>query len=267
MRNDDIKKRFTEVLNEQSATFMASIVNAVSSTPKLQECDPMTVWGSGMIAASLKLPVDPNLGFAYIVPYKDRNKGMIAQFQMGYKGFIQLSMRSGQYKRMNVSEVYSDELDFHNPITGEIKFTDMSTWKFREEEKPADVIGYYAIFELLNGYIREEYWSISKINNHAKKYSQTFKRGFGKWVDDFDAMAKKTVIKALLSKWGILSIEMQKAIETDQSTTTDGDDLDYPDNKPNDPEPSALEKRMGDKNVSESTGPESDTEQLLFDGK
>ena len=241
-RQDDIKKRFEEVLKDQAPTFMASIINATSANPTLQSCDAMTIWGAGMIAASLKLPVDPNLGFAYIIPYKDRDRGYIAQFQMGYKGFVQLGMRSGQYRRMNVSEVYSDELDFHNPITGEIKFTDMKTWKFREEGKPVDVIGYYSMFELTNGYIREEYWPVTKINGHGKKYSQTYKKGFGRWVDDFDAMAKKTVLKTLLSKWGILSIEMQKAIETDQASTT-GDDIDYPDNKEEKIE-SALEKRL-----------------------
>ncbi len=242
MRQDDLKKRFEEVLKDQAPTFMASIINATSANATLQTCDPMTIWGAGMIAASLKLPVDPNLGFAYIIPYKDRDRGMIAQFQLGYKGFIQLGMRSGQYRRMNVSEVYSDELDFHNPITGEIKFTDMKTWKLRDEGKHADVIGYYAMFELLNGYIREDYWTVTKAVGHGKKYSQTYKKGFGKWVDDFDAMAKKTVLKALLSRWGVLSVEMQKAIETDQATT-DGDNMDYPDNSEGKTE-SALEKRM-----------------------
>jgi len=243
MRQDEVKKRFEEVLKDQAPTFMASIINATTANPQLQLCEPMTIWGAGMIAASLKLPVDPNLGFAYIIPYKDRNKGMIATFQMGYKGFIQLGMRSGQYRRMHVSEVYSDELDFHNPITGEIKFTDMKTWKFREEGKHADIIGYYSMFELNNGYIKEEYWTTSKTTEHGKKYSQTFKKGFGKWVDDFDAMAKKTVLKNLLSRWGVLSVEMQKAIETDQSTT-DGDDTDYPDNKP---EPSQVESILQQK--------------------
>jgi recombination protein RecT len=257
MRQDEVKKRFEEVLKEQAPTFMASIVNAVSSNPQLQACDPMTIWGAGMIAASLKLPVDPNLGFAYIIPYNDRNRGQIAQFQMGYKGYIQLGMRSGQYRRMHVSEVYADELDYHNPITGEIKFTPMNTWKLREEGKQADVIGYYAMFELLNGYIKEDYWTISKVTEHGKKYSQTFKKGFGKWVDDFDAMAKKTVIKNLLSRWGVLSVEMQKAIETDQAST-DGDNLEYPDNKEEKPE-SALEKHL-----KEGKQDEADSGQLSF---
>lgn len=243
MRQDDLKNRFEEVLRDQAPTFMASIVNAVSGNPQLQKCDPMTVWGAGMIAASLKLPVDPNLGFAYIIPYNDHKRGMIAQFQMGYKGYIQLGMRSGQYKRMHVSEVYSDELDYHNPITGEIKFTNMDTWKLRDEGKHADVIGYYSMFELINGYIKEEYWTTSKVTEHGKTYSQTYKKGFGKWVDDFDAMAKKTVLKNLLSRWGVLSVEMQKAIETDQSAT-DGDGIDYPDNKP---EPSQIESALQQK--------------------
>jgi len=225
MTNTELKRRFEEVLSEQAPSFMASVLSAVSSNDSLKMCSPATVWGAAMIAASLKLPVDPNLGFSYIIPYSDK-----AQFQMGYKGFIQLAMRSGQYKKMNVSEVYKDELKNYNPITEEIEFTDPSEWKMREEGNPKNVVGYYAFFELINGYKKEVYWTVEKIEKHAKTYSQTYKKGYGRWKEDFDAMARKTVIKNLLSKWGVLSIEMQTAIKKDQ-VVYDGENEEYIDNE------------------------------------
>jgi recombination protein RecT len=169
----------------------------------------MTIISAAAVAASLDLPVNPSLGFAHIVPYKDNKEGrVIAQFQLGWRGFNQLAMRSGQYKTMNVTQVYEGELIKYNRITGDMEFN--------LEGKTSDVVvGYVAYFKLLNGF--EKYWYMTKeeAQKHGKRYSKSYESG--QWTKDFDAMAKKTVIKMLLSKFGILSIEMQKAIETDQA--------------------------------------------------
>lgn len=233
MNNNELKRRFQEILAEQAPSFMASVINVVNGNETLKACNPQTVWGAAMIAASLKLPVDPNLSFAYIIPYRDKEKGYIAQFQIGYKGLVQLAMRSGQYRKMSVSEVYKDELKSYNPITEEIEFTDPSTWKMRDEGKYENIVGYYAFFELINGYRKEVFWTVEKIKQHAQHYSQSYRKGIGVWKENFDAMAKKTVLKNLLSKWGILSIEMQKAIEKDQIVyDAEKEEETYIDNQP-----------------------------------
>jgi len=211
LATDTIKARFSEVLGKKAPGFISSIITATQLNPKLQACDPTSVISSAAIAASLDLPINSSLGFAHIVPYKG-----VAQFQMGWKGFVQLAMRSGQYLTLNVAEVYEGQLRKANPFTGLMDFD-------ADGKKSDKVIGYVAYERLLNGFEKFLYITTEDARAHGKKFSQAFKSGFGPWVDDFDAMAKKTVIKALLSKWGILSIEMQKAIETDQAAIdTDG---------------------------------------------
>jgi len=161
----------------------------------------------------------------------------MAQFQMMYKGFIQLAIRSGQYEKMNCSEVYDDELIMYNPITGDCKFVDdFNLCTQRENGEYDKIVGYYAMFKLKSGFTKELYMTKSQIENHAKKYSQAYRydlkanKKSSKWSDDFDAMAKKTVIKLLLSKWGILSTEMQGAIVDDQKGYDDSGDGVYVDN-------------------------------------
>lgn len=233
LKNESIKKRFHDVLGKKAPQFMASIVNVMNATPKLKQCEPSSIVAAALVAAAFDLPIDNNLGFSALVPYgksmKSSNgewhKVKMAQFQMMYKGFIQLAIRTGEYEKMNCSEVYGDELLEYNPITGECKFVeDFSECTQRAQGDYDSIIGYYAWFRLRSGFTKELYMSKEEIRNHAKKYSQAYRYDIdhdemgSKWTTDFDAMAKKTVIKLLLSKWGILSVEMQRAIQDDQKT-------------------------------------------------
>lgn len=190
-----IKKRFEELLDKRSAQYMTSIVNLYNSDAMLQKAEPMSVISSCIVAATLDLPVDKNLGYAWIVPYSGK-----AQFQLGYKGYIQLALRTAQYKAINVIEVYEGELIKWNPLTEALELD-------FEKRKSDAVIGYAGYFELVNGFRKSVYWTKDQIEAHRKKFS---KSDFG-WKKDYDAMAKKTVIRNMLSKWGILSIEMQEA--------------------------------------------------------
>lgn len=216
--NIDVQKRFADVLGQKRApVFLSSILTAVNSSDLLQKCDTSSILGAAMIAATLDLPINPNLGFAAIVPYSNK-----AQFQMMYKGFVQLAIRSGQYRRINVSEVYKDELKSYNPHTGQIIFTPETEWKMRQAERTEDIVGYYAYFILTSGFEQQIFRYSHEILSHGKKYSASFRKRQGLWIDNFDAMARKTVLKELLSKWGILSTEMQAAIQKDYGTTQYG---------------------------------------------
>ena len=224
--SEQIKSRFNDVLGSKSNAFITSILGLQNSNAQLSNCDPMSIIMSAMTAATLDLPINQNLGFAYILPYKKKvgNDYIdVAQFQMGAKGFVQLALRTGQYKTINVSEVYDGELIKENRMTGEIFFDNT-------QKKSEKIIGYVAYISLLNGFEKSLYMSVEQIEKHAKKYSQTYKKGFGIWKDDFDSMAKKTVIKMLISKWGMLSSEMQKAVEKDQSVINEDDSSEYVDN-------------------------------------
>lgn len=204
MENPSIKKRFEGVLKEKAPQYMSSIVNLVNSDTNLQKCDGMSVIASCMVAATMDLPVDKNLGYAWVVPYGNR-----AQFQMGYKGYIQLALRTGQYKAINVVEIREGELVSWNPLTEEIEVD------FSKRESDA-VIGYAGYFKLINGFEKTVFWTKEEVNSHANKFSKTINSKNSVWKSNFDAMAKKTVLRNLLSKWGILSIEMQKAYTADE---------------------------------------------------
>jgi len=197
-----IKNRFEEVLKQRAPQYMSSIVNLVNGDTNLKKCDQMSVIASCMVAATLDLPVDKNLGYAWVVPYGNK-----AQFQLGYKGYVQLALRTGQYKSINVIEIHEGELKKWNPLTEELEIDFM-------QKKSDMVIGYAGYFELINGFKKSIYWTKEQINTHKNKFS---KSDFG-WKKDFDAMAKKTVLRNMLSKWGILSIEMQTAYSTDMAT-------------------------------------------------
>lgn len=245
---ENIKTRFMRVLGSKSEQFIASIINVVSASPQLKKCDPNSIIAAALIAATYDLPIDSNLGFSAIVPYnesvynvqtKQWDKVPRAQFQIMYKGFIQLAIRSGYYKRMNYAVVYEDELRSYNPITGEIEFVDdFSKCTLREKGVEETVAGYYARFELTTGYVQELFMSRKAVDNHARKYSQAYRNDLNegkkrsKWTTDFEAMALKTVIKLLLSKWGILSVDMQRAIQDDQKTYDEDGNGSYGDNKP-----------------------------------
>lgn len=250
LANINYKKRFEEILGKKAAGFMSSIIN-VSNSPGLKDCNPNTILSSAVVAATLDLPIDQNLGFAYIVPYncKEKINGVDtwvkkAQFQMGYKGFIQLAMRSGQYKTISSGPVYSGEIGKYNRITGEIEFDPNFS---PENEQDENIVGYIAYFKLLNGFEKYFYMTVGQLQSHGKRYSQSYKsekqwvRDSSLWATDFQSMATKTVLKLLLSKYGILSIDMQKALETDQATIKDGvlkgeeinENIEYVDNQEN----------------------------------
>lgn len=255
LAQENVKKKFTEVLGQKAPQFMASITNVVSGSPQLKQCEANSIISAAFVAATYDLPIDSNLGFSAIVPYnnskfnqqtKQWEKHMEAQFQMMYKGFIQLAIRSGYYEKMNYAEVYEDELLSYNPITGEVEFVkDFSSCTQRKNGEVDKVVGYYAWFRLLTGFSKELYMSKEEVENHAKTYSSAYRYDLEKgkkssnWTTNFKAMALKTVIKLLLSKWGILSIEMQRAIQDDQKVFDENGDGSYDDNRPDIPEPAS----------------------------
>jgi len=229
LNSDYVKKRFSEVLNEKSNSFLASVLNAIQKNPDLAKCDNSSLLSSAMVAATLDLPIDSNLGFAAIVPYNIKKKDpktkeeywvTLAQFQIMYKGFIQLALRSGQYRTINVSPIYEDEFESYDIITGDIIIHPVAGG-FREQENYDKIIGYAAFFRLINGFERLEYWPLSKIIAHGRRYSKSFDRAGGLWKKDPHAMYAKTVLKSSISKWGILSVTMQNAIVTDQGSLKD----------------------------------------------
>lgn len=222
-KRDDVKNKFAEILGSRANAFTSSVLSIVAQNDKLKAASPESIYMCAMMAATLDLPINSNLGFAYIIPYNDRTKGQIATFQLGYKAFIQLAQRSGQFKTISSSAVYDEQIIEANPLTG---------YKFDFTKKGSKIVGYAAYFSLLNGFEKTMYMDIEEITAHAKKYSQTFKGGFGLWKDNFEAMAQKTVIKLLLSKFAPLSVEMQRAIISDQSVVKDAEtmDVDYVDN-------------------------------------
>lgn len=200
------QKRFQELLRDNSPQFCSSLVQ-ISQSWNLSKCDPHSVIAAAMTAAALDLPINPGLGFAWIIPYADK-----ASFQLGYKGLVQLANRSGQYHRINVTEVYEGELVSHNRLTSDLVLDP-------DKKKSDKVVGYAAYFRLSNGHEHAEYWSEETVKSHAKRFSQAYKaqRKDSPWFTDFPAMAKKTVLKSLLSHWGPLSVAMQKATLEDNS--------------------------------------------------
>ena len=222
-----VRQRFEELLNQSAPSFISSILAIYKSNRKLQECSTTSILAAAGIAAALKLPINPNLGFAFIVPYNKH-----ATFQIGWKGFVQLAMRSGQYRTLNsgaVREGQIEEIDF---VTGEI---------IRGEKISDEIVGYVAYMELINGFKKSLYMSVDEMQAHAEKYSQSYAydlrsgRKSSVWSTNFDAMAKKTVLKKLLNNFGIISIDQQSAalataLQADQAVITE-DGFRYIDNE------------------------------------
>lgn len=232
---------------DNAGNFTTSLLSVVNTNPVLQDCPPESVIKAAITAASMKLPIDPNLGFAYIIPYNNKVKTKetrtkpdgstyevtvetwqnVAQFQLGYKGFIQLAQRSGQFKRINSSDVREGEYLGTDRRSGEIEFDFIQDDKERNSKK---IIGYLGYFRLNNGFEKELYMTVEELEAHAKHYSKNYaKYGTGLWKDQFDVMAKKTVLKLLISKYGALSTSLQQAIRADQASI-DGDGYNYVDN-------------------------------------
>jgi len=207
VKKDSVKSRFTEVLGHRAPQFCSSII-AISQQRHLANCDPNSVLASAMVAATLNLPVNQTLGLAYIVPYAGK-----AQFQIGYKGLVQLAIRSGQYKHLNTFAVYEGQIIKTSKKTGQVEFND-------DVEDSGDPIGYGAFLETVNGYQHTVYWKTSEIIDHAERFSQAYraKKKDSPWLTDFDSMAKKTVLKSLLTHWGPMSIDIETAVSRDMST-------------------------------------------------
>lgn len=226
---DAIQKKFRELLGSRAQGFITSVLQVIASNTLLQKADPVSVYQAAAVAATLDLPINNNLGFAYIVPFKtkqpDGSYKDVAQFQMGYKGFVQLAQRSGQFKTISAAPIYEGQLIEENPLTGYV---------FDFKQKKSDkIIGYAAYFALINGFEKVAYMTREELDKHGKKFSQTYKKGFGLWKDDFDSMASKTVLKLVLAKFAPLSIEMQKAVISDQALIKDSDrdDVEYIDHE------------------------------------
>lgn len=229
VQSDAVKARLREIMGERGAAFGAALVQIVKQSSMLQKCAPTSVIGAALTAAALDLSIDPNLGEAYIIPYGDQ-----AQFQIGFKGFIQLAMRSGEYKAFGSTVVHEGELVSYDELTGELIVD-------KKLKKSDTVIGYAAKFKLLNGFERGEFWTPDEIEAHASAYSKQYRYAKGKpdkeanclWVTKRDEMAIKTVEKSLLNHYGPKSIQMKKAIKMDGGAVIDADaeDVSYIDNE------------------------------------
>lgn len=233
LRSVKIRNRFEEMLGEQAGGFINSVLTTVNNNDRLKACSPGTILSAASTAAALKLPIIPSLGLAYIVPYRIQGGGYQAAFQIGWKGFVQLAMRSAQYRRLNASKVYEGQIKEIDFITGE---------PIRGEKISDRVIGYIAYMELINGFNKTLYMTFEDLKEHAKKYSQSYAydvksgRRSSVWSTNFDAMAKKTVLKLLLSKYGIMNIDstsadMARALAADQSVIQSDGTYRYIDNE------------------------------------
>jgi recombination protein RecT len=200
--SESVQRKFEKLLGQKSAGFISSVLQTVNNNKLLSSADPATILNAAATAASLDLPINQSLGRAWIVPFKGQ-----AQFQIGYKGFVELAQRTGQYRAINAIAIHENQFEGYDMLEERLigNFTIEGTGK---------VVGYAAYFEMLNGFRKTVYWSTESVTKHAKRFSKSF--GNGPWATDFDAMAKKTVLKYTLSNWGQLSIEMQTAQLADQ---------------------------------------------------
>jgi recombination protein RecT len=214
--SESVQQKFEKLLGQKAPGFISSVLQTVNNSQLLAKADPKTILNAAATAASLDLPINQSLGRAWIVPFKGQ-----AQFQIGYKGFVELAQRSGRYRSINAIEVYENQYNGFNALTEQIDAD------FSVDGKGA-VVGYAAHFELLNGFTKTVFWSREKVEQHAKRFSKSFANG--PWKTDFDAMAKKTVLKYTLSNWGILSIEMQTAHMADQAVIPEDGKYQYADN-------------------------------------
>ena len=261
LTNDAVKNQINNVIGgKDGVKFISAVVSAVNNNPALQECTNQSILSAALLGQSLNLSPSPQLGQYYMVPFNDKNKGKVAQFQLGYKGYIQLAIRSGQYKKLTVLAIKEGELIRFDPLNEEIEVKLIDDEEVREQ---APTAGYYAMFEYTNGFRKAMYWSKEKMITHADKFSMAFSKA-GKtvkgkygdkkkvsyadylagnydpkdswmyssfWYKDFDAMAYKTMLRQLISKWGIMSIDMQQAMDADMGVIRNDGTVDYVDNQ------------------------------------
>jgi recombination protein RecT len=262
LTNDAVKQQINSVVGgKDGQKFISAIVSAVNANPALQECSNQSILSAALLGNSLKLSPSPQLGQYYFVPFNDYKNGRkVAQFQLGYKGYIQLALRSGQYKKLNVLAIKEGELIKYDPLNEEIEVRIIED---EDEREKAATIGYYAMFEYLNGFRKTMYWTRSKMERHALNYSQGYKakKGYTFWEKDFDAMAYKTMLRQLISKWGIMSIEMQTAMDGDMGVIEEDGTINYVDN-----DNEVVADAVADVNVSEAP-PEQTSEQAAADNQ
>lgn len=240
MTSDAVKNKINQMIaGKDGGKFITSIISLVSNNPAIAECEHSTILASALLGESLKLSPSPQLGHYYIVPFKDNDKNgnlkrIVATFQLGYKGYIQLAMRSGNYKDLDVIEIREGEYQGKDRFTGKPKIEFIED---DDERENLPVVGYYAFFELLNGFKKSMYWSKAKMEAHAEKYSQAYrydlKKGYkySYWSKDFDGMAFKTMLRQLISKWGIMSVEFQTAMSNDMAMIDENGQPQYVDNQ------------------------------------
>ena len=229
LTQDAVKTQINNIVGGKNGTrFITSIVSAVQTNPALQECTNQSILSAALLGETLNLSPSPQLSYFYMVPFNDTKRGCkVAQFQIGYKGLIQLAIRSGQYKKINVLSLKQGELEYFDPLNEEIKVKLMvDDWDAREK---AETIGYYAMFELTNGFQKAMYWSKEQMEHHALTYSQGYKakKGYTFWEKAFDRMAEKTMLKQLLSRWGIMSTELMQAIDADETVINEDGTKNY----------------------------------------
>jgi recombination protein RecT len=261
IRSDAYKTLINNTLGDPKVAqrFIAEISTAVSNNPKLGDCDPATIISAGLNAQSMDLPLAPTLGQCYIIPYGNK-----AQFQIGWKGLVQLAIRSGQYLTIGASEVREGEYlgrdEFGEPL---IKFNN-------NPDLTKSIVGYMAYLKLVNGFTKKIYWSKEECEAHANKYSKAHTGQYSKggendkWAQDFDSMALKTVLKQLISKWGVMSVEMRKAIETDQAVIN-GNKTEYVDNEDTPTTTEAIEAKVDDNGVVAESEEMPESPNPLFD--
>lgn len=212
LENDAVKKRFVEVLDKNAGSFMQSLLTVYNGNEQLKRCEPMSILAAAGLAATLNLSISPALGYAYIVPFGNK-----AQFQIGWKGLVQLAHRTGRYTRLHSGVVYEGQIRGVDCITGEL---------IRGEKLSEEVVGYAAYMELTNGFSKALYMTKDEVEAHALEFSQTYRADKQKnwkssnWSKFFDRMACKTVLKLLLNRWGIISADLMTAIQGDQSVVT-----------------------------------------------
>jgi recombination protein RecT len=227
-----VKAKINQIMSgKDGGRFITTIVSAVSNNPSLAECEHATILAAALVGESLKLSPCVQLGQYYLVPFNDNKNGRkVATFQIGYKGYIQLAIRSGQYRKINVLGIREGELVKFDPLNEEIE---VNLIEDEEKREAAMTVGYYAMFEYANGFRKAMYWSRNKMERHALKYSKGYvaKKGYTFWEKDFDGMAYKTMLRQLISKWGIMSIEMGRAIEKDQAVIGEEGKIEYVDNE------------------------------------
>ncbi len=213
LADDSVKKRFENMLGERAGAFTNSVISVFQDSNQLQKCTPKSICSAAIRAATLNMPIDKALGFAAIVPY-----GNTANFQLMYKGVTQLCIRSNQYRTIHCTEIYADEIDYYNPVTAEIAFNDPEDYKMRRKGDPKNIVGHYAHFELLSGFVKSDYMTTDEAMAHGKKYSKAYqydlkdKKKSSLWSTNPVVMCNKTVLLRLLTKYGVMSIELQDAI-------------------------------------------------------